>query len=152
MRKFSEDVKNRYGYSVIYTDGDFVQRQDGRDVIVRGLFDQESKRLFVNANYFRLSYDQIGNHEVFHIEVANGDVDLQRMAEAFNEATGNKEILDGIVTQYMEKLALDDYNSALEEVFADMNGKFNGIRSVNVTAYQDIFEQIKAASPPPPQW
>ena len=147
MRKFSEDVKNRYGYDVVYTDGDFVQRQDGRDVIVRGLFDQESKRLFVNANYFRLSYDQIGNHEVFHIEVANGDVDLQRMAEAFNEATGNKEILDSLVNQYMEKLALDDYNTALEEVFADMNGKFNGIRSVNVTAYQDIFEQIKAASP-----
>ena len=147
MRKFSEDVKNRYGYDVVYTDGDFVQRQDGRDVIVRGLFDQESKRLFVNANYFRLSYDQIGNHEVFHIEVANGDVDLQQMAEAFNEATGNKEILDGIVNQYMEKLALDDYNAALEEAFADMNGKFNGIRSVNVTAYQDIFEQIKAASP-----
>lgn len=69
------------------------------------------------------------------------------MAEAFNEATGNKEILDSLVNQYMEKLALDDYNSALEEVFADMNGKFNGIRSVNVTAYQDIFEQIKAASP-----
>lgn len=45
---------------MVYTDGDFVQRQDGRDVIVRGLFDQESKRLFVNANYFRLSYDQIG--------------------------------------------------------------------------------------------
>lgn len=147
MRKFREDVKKKYGYSVVYTDGDFVQRQDGRDVIVRGLFDQESKRLFVNANYFRLSYDQIGNHEVFHIEVANGDVDLQRMAEAFNEATGNKEILDSLVNQYMEKLALDDYNSALEEVFADMNGKFNGIRSVNVTAYQDIFEQIKAASP-----
>lgn len=147
MRKFREDVKARYGYDVVYTDGDFVQRQDGRDVIVRGLFDQESKRLFVNANYFRLSYDQIGNHEVFHIEVANGDVDLQAMAEAFNEATGNKEILDSLVNQYMEKLALDDYNSALEEVFADMNGKFNGIRSVNVTAYQDIFEQIKAASP-----
>lgn len=147
MRKFREDVKKKYGYSVVYTDGDFVQRQDGRDVIVRGLFDQESKRLFVNANYFRLSYDQIGNHEVFHIEVANGDVDLQAMAEAFNEATGNKEILDSLVNQYMEKLALDDYNSALEEVFADMNGKFNGIRSVNVTAYQDIFEQIKAASP-----
>ncbi len=147
MRKFSEDVKAKYGYDVVYTDGDFVQRQDGRDVIVRGLFDQESKRLFVNANYFRLSYDQIGNHEVFHIEVANGDVDLQAMAEAFNEATGNKEILDSLVNQYMEKLALDDYNSALEEVFADMNGKFNGIRSVNVTAYQDIFEQIKAASP-----
>ena len=147
MRKFSEDVKKKYGYSVVYTDGDFVQRQDGRDVIVRGLFDQESKRLFVNANYFRLSYDQIGNHEVFHIEVANGDVDLQAMAEAFNEATGNKEILDSLVNQYMEKLALDDYNSALEEVFADMNGRFNGIRSVNVTAYQDIFEQIKAASP-----
>ena len=147
MRKFSEDVKNRYGYDVVYTDGDFVQRQDGRDVIVRGLFDQESKRLFVNANYFRLSYDQIGNHEVFHIEVANGDVDLQRMAEAFNEATGNKEILGSLVNQYMEKLALNDYNAALEEVFADMNGKFNGIRSVNVTAYQDIFEQIKAASP-----
>lgn len=147
MRKFREDVKAKYGYDVVYTDGDFVQRQDGRDVIVRGLFDQESKRLFVNANYFRLSYDQIGNHEVFHIEVANGDVDLQAMAEAFNEATGNKEILDSLVNQYMEKLALDDYNSALEEVFADMNGKFNGIRSVNVTAYQDIFEQIKAASP-----
>ena len=147
MRKFREDVKARYGYDVVYTDGDFVQRQDGRDVIVRGLFDQESKRLFVNANYFRLSYDQIGNHEVFHIEVANGDVDLQAMAEAFNEATGNKEILDSLVNQYMEKLALDDYNSALEEVFADMNGKFNGTRSVNVTAYQDIFEQIKAASP-----
>lgn len=147
MRKFREDAKARYGYDVVYTDGDFVQRQDGRDVIVRGLFDQESKRLFVNANYFRLSYDQIGNHEVFHIEVANGDVDLQAMAEAFNEATGNKEILDSLVNQYMEKLALDDYNSALEEVFADMNGKFNGIRSVNVTAYQDIFEQIKAASP-----
>lgn len=147
MRKFREDVKARYGYDVVYTDGDFVQRQDGRDVIVRGLFDQESKRLFVNANYFRLSYDQIGNHEVFHIEVANGDVDLQAMAKAFNEATGNKEILDSLVNQYMEKLALDDYNSALEEVFADMNGKFNGIRSVNVTAYQDIFEQIKAASP-----
>lgn len=147
MRKFREDVKAKYGYEVVYTDGDFVQRQDGRDVIVRGLFDQESKRLFVNANYFRLSYDQIGNHEVFHIEVANGDVDLQAMAEAFNEATGNKEILDRLVNQYMEKLALDDYNSALEEVFADMNGKFNGIRSVNVTAYQDIFEQIKAASP-----
>lgn len=47
----------------------------------------------------------------------------------------------------LKKLALDDYNAALEEVFADMNGKFNGIRSVNVTAYQDIFEQIKAASP-----
>lgn len=60
MRKFREDVKARYGYDVVYTDGDFVQRQDGRDVIVRGLFDQESKRLFVNANYFRLSYDQIG--------------------------------------------------------------------------------------------
>lgn len=147
MRKFREDVKAKYGYDVVYTDGDFVQRQDGRDVIVRGLFDQESKRLFVNANYFRLSYDQIGNHEVFHIEVANGDVDLQAMAEAFNEAAGNKEILDSLVNQYMEKLALDDYNSALEEVFADMNGKFNGIRSVNVTAYQDIFEQIKAASP-----
>ena len=147
MRKFREDVKAKYGYDVVYTDGDFVQRQDGRDVIVRGLFDQESKRLFVNANYFRLSYDQIGNHEVFHIEVSNGDVDLQAMAEAFNEATGNKEILDSLVNQYMEKLALDDYNSALEEVFADMNGKFNGIRSVNVTAYQDIFEQIKAASP-----
>lgn len=147
MRKFREDVKAKYGYDVVYTDGDFVQRQDGRDVIVRGLFDQESKRLFVNANYFRLSYDQIGNHEVFHIEVTNGDVDLQAMAEAFNEATGNKEILDSLVNQYMEKLALDDYNSALEEVFADMNGKFNGIRSVNVTAYQDIFEQIKAASP-----
>lgn len=147
MRKFREDVKAKYGYDVVYTDGDFVQRQDGRDVIVRGLFDQESKRLFVNANYFRLSYDQIGNHEVFHIEVANGDVDLQAMAEAFNKATGNKEILDSLVNQYMEKLALDDYNSALEEVFADMNGKFNGIRSVNVTAYQDIFEQIKAASP-----
>ena len=147
MRKFREDVKAKYGYDVVYTDGDFVQRQDGRDVIVRGLFDQKSKRLFVNANYFRLSYDQIGNHEVFHIEVANGDVDLQAMAEAFNEATGNKEILDSLVNQYMEKLALDDYNSALEEVFADMNGKFNGIRSVNVTAYQDIFEQIKAASP-----
>ena len=147
MRKFREDVKAKYGYDVVYTDGDFVQRQDGRDVIVRGLFDQESKRLFVNANYFRLSYDQIGNHEVFHIEVANGDVDLQAMAEAFNEATGNKEILASLVNQYMEKLALDDYNSALEEVFADMNGKFNGIRSVNVTAYQDIFEQIKAASP-----
>lgn len=147
MRKFREDVKAKYGYDVVYTDGDFVQRQDGRDVIVRGLFDQESKRLFVNANYFRLSYDQIGNHEVFHIEVANGDVDLQAMAKAFNEATGNKEILDSLVNQYMEKLALDDYNSALEEVFADMNGKFNGIRSVNVTAYQDIFEQIKAASP-----
>lgn len=147
MRKFREDVKAKYGYDVVYTDGDFVQRQDGRDVIVRGLFDQESKRLFVNANYFRLSYDQIGNHEVFHIEVANGDVDLQAMAEAFNEATGNKEILDSLVNQYMEKLALDDYNSALEEVFADMNGGFNGIRSVNVTAYQDIFEQIKAASP-----
>lgn len=147
MRKFREDVKAKYGYDVVYTDGDFVQRQDGWDVIVRGLFDQESKRLFVNANYFRLSYDQIGNHEVFHIEVANGDVDLQAMAEAFNEATGNKEILDSLVNQYMEKLALDDYNSALEEVFADMNGKFNGIRSVNVTAYQDIFEQIKAASP-----
>ena len=147
MRKFREDVKAKYGYDVVYTDGDFVQRQDGRDVIVRGLFDQESKRLFVNANYFRLSYDQIGNHEVFHIEVANGDVDLQAMAEAFNEATGNKEILDSLVNQYMEKLALDDYNSALEEVFADMNGKFNGIRSVNVTAYQDIFAQIKAASP-----
>ena len=147
MRKFREDVKAKYGYDVVYTDGDFVQRQDGRDVIVRGLFDQESKRLFVNANYFRLSYDQIGNHEVFHIEVANGDVDLQAMAEAFNEATGNKEILDSLVNQYMEKLALDDYNSALEEVFADMNGKFNGIRSVNVTAYQDIFERIKAASP-----
>ena len=147
MRKFREDVKAKYGYDVVYTDGDFVQRQDGRDVIVRGLFDQESKRLFVNANYFRLSYDQIGNHEVFHIEVANGDVDLQAMAEAFNEATGNKEILGSLVNQYMEKLALDDYNSALEEVFADMNGKFNGIRSVNVTAYQDIFEQIKAASP-----
>lgn len=147
MRKFREDVKAKYGYDVVYTDGDFVQRQDGRDVIVRGLFDQESKRLFVNANYFRLSYDQIGNHEVFHIEVANGYVDLQAMAEAFNEATGNKEILDSLVNQYMEKLALDDYNSALEEVFADMNGKFNGIRSVNVTAYQDIFEQIKAASP-----
>ena len=147
MRKFREDVKAKYGYDVVYTDGDFVQRQDGRDVIVRGLFDQESKRLFVNANYFRLSYDQIGNHEVFHIEVANGDVDLQAMAEAFNKATGNNEILDSLVNQYMEKLALDDYNSALEEVFADMNGKFNGIRSVNVTAYQDIFEQIKAASP-----
>lgn len=147
MRKFREDVKAKYGYDVVYTDGDFVQRQDGRDVIVRGLFDQESKRLFVNANYFRLSYDQIGNHEVFHIEVTNGDVDLQAMAEAFNEAAGNKEILDSLVNQYMEKLALDDYNSALEEVFADMNGKFNGIRSVNVTAYQDIFEQIKAASP-----
>ena len=147
MRKFREDVKAKYGYDVVYTDGDFVQRQDGRDVIVRGLFDQESKRLFVNANYFRLSYDQIGNHEVFHIEVSNGDVDLQAMAEAFNEATGNKEILASLVNQYMEKLALDDYNSALEEVFADMNGKFNGIRSVNVTAYQDIFEQIKAASP-----
>lgn len=147
MRKFREDVKAKYGYDVVYTDGDFVQRQDGRDVIVRGLFDQESKRLFVNANYFRLSYDQIGNHEVFHIEVANGDVDLQAMAEAFNEATGNKEILDSLVNQYMEKLALDDYNSALEEVFADMNGKFNGIRSVNVTAYQEIFKQIKAASP-----
>lgn len=147
MRKFREDVKAKYGYDVVYTDGDFVQRQDGRDVIVRGLFDQESKRLFVNANYFRLSYEQIGNHEVFHIEVANGDVDLQAMAEAFNEATGNKEILDSLVNQYMEKLALDDYNSALEEVFADMNGKFNGIRSVNVTDYQDIFEQIKAASP-----
>lgn len=147
MRKFREDVKAKYGYDVVYTDGDFVQRQDGRDVIVRGLFDQESKRLFVNANYFRLSYDQIGNHEVFHIEVTNGDVDLQAMAEAFNEATGNKDILDSLVNQYMEKLALDDYNSALEEVFADMNGKFNGIRSVNVTAYQDIFEQIKAASP-----
>lgn len=147
MRKFREDVKAKYGYDVVYTDGDFVQRKDGRDVIVRGLFDQESKRLFVNANYFRLSYDQIGNHEVFHIEVSNGDVDLQAMAEAFNEATGNKEILDSLVNQYMEKLALDDYNSALEEVFADMNGKFNGIRSVNVTAYQDIFEKIKAASP-----
>ena len=147
MRKFREDVKAKYGYDVVYTDGDFVQRQDSRDVIVRGLFDQESKRLFVNANYFRLSYDQIGNHEVFHIEVTNGDVDLQAMAEAFNEATGNKEILDSLVNQYMGKLALDDYNSALEEVFADMNGKFNGIRSVNVTAYQDIFEQIKAASP-----
>lgn len=147
MRKFREDVKAKYGYDVVYTDGDFVQRQDGRDVIVRGLFDQKSKRLFVNANYFRLSYEQIGNHEVFHIEVTNGDVDLQAMAEAFNEATGNKDILDSLVNQYMEKLALDDYNSALEEVFADMNGKFNGIRSVNVTAYQDIFEQIKAASP-----
>ena len=76
---------------------------------------------------------------MFHIEVANGDVDLQAMAEAFNEATGNKEILDSLVNQYMEKLALDDYNSALEEVFADMNSKFNGIRSVNVTASSGYF-------------
>ena len=74
MRKFREDVKAKYGYDVVYTDGDFVQRQDGRDVIVRGLFDQKSKRLFVNANYFRLSYEQIGNHEVFHLFVLAGSL------------------------------------------------------------------------------
>lgn len=147
MRKFREDVKAKYGYDVVYTDGDFVQRQDGRDVIVRGLFEPETRRIFVNANYFRLNYDQIGNHEVFHIEVANGDVDLNRMAEAFNAATGNAEILDSLVRQYMEKLSIADHDAALEEVFADMNGGFNGIRSVNVMAYQDIFTQIKAASP-----
>lgn len=147
MRKFREDVNAKYGYDVVYTDGDFVQRQDGRDVIVRGLFEPETRRIFVNANYFRLNYDQIGNHEVFHIEVANGDVDLIRMAEAFNAATGNAEILDSLVQQYMEKLSIADHDAALEEVFADMNGGFNGIRSVNVMAYQDIFTQIKAASP-----
>lgn len=148
MQRFRNEVKRQYGYDVVYTDGDFVQKQDGKDIIVRGLFDAESKRLFINANYFRLSFDQIGRHEVFHIEVANGDVDLRQMAEAFNEAVGNTEILDNLVRQYMEKLKLDEHDAALEEVFADLNGGFNGIRSVDVTRYQPVYDQIRTAKAP----
>lgn len=137
LRETARQVKEKTGRTVTAVLGKIqIQGEKGELIRVRGVYD--SDRIIVQADNFKVSAEQIANHEIFHAYAADNAGLVQAVERAIVERYGQEE-LDSILDTYVKKLrgvvnisedmTEEDLQVAMkvirEEVFADAYAGIN---------------------------
>lgn len=162
MTQVAQEVQKKTGATVTYVMGGMeVTHTDGSVGKVRGV--QMPGQIIVQADHYKLSVEQIANHEAFH-ELASRDSEMVRTAEERIKARYDADEYNAIVDTYIQKLqgvidipenataeqVVKAYYQILEEIYADAYAGINAF-GVQASQYQETVRELvqerEAAAP-----
>lgn len=162
MTQVAQEVQKKTGATVTYVMGGMeVTHTDGSVGKVRGV--QMPGQIIVQADHYKLSVEQIANHEAFH-ELASRDSEMVRTAEERIKARYDADEYNAMVDTYIQKLqgvidipenataeqVVKAYYQILEEIYADAYAGINAF-GVQASQYQETVRELvqerEAAAP-----
>ena len=153
MTQVAQEVQKKTGATVTYVMGGMeVTHTDGSVGKVRGV--QMPGQIIVQADHYKLSVEQIANHEAFH-ELASRDSEMVRTAEERIKARYDADEYNAMVDTYIQKLqgvidipenataeqVVKAYYQILEEIYADAYAGINAF-GVQASQYQETVREL----------